>query len=137
MAEQSFAKPWRFATLTGEIEAMDVFRVRLRRLASGRFEGRREKTGEQKSFLQRRSLAGKLRSGETGMFGEHGWARWRNDFVNDLLFGLPHADREMAGDAARAGCPSLLGSPRLILLRRGVCATRWTAHAMAVIFRVG
>src|SRR5438445_10192026 len=68
------------------------------------------------------------------MIGEHGRALRRDNLINDLLFGLAHADCEVAGDASWAGCSPLIGSPCLMLFRRGGCATHWTAHAMALIF---
>ncbi len=111
--------------------------VAWRRLASRRFEWRREKTGEQESLSQWRSLAGKLRSGEGRMFGKHGRAQRCDNLVNNLLLRLAHADREMAGNAARAGCPSPMGSPRLMLIRLALRTTCGAAHPVTGVFRFG
>jgi hypothetical protein len=136
MLEQSLAKAWPFAALSGEMRRWTFYCRGGGRLASRRFEWRGGKTGEQESLLQWRSLAGKLRSGEGRMFGEHGRAQRRDDFVNDLLFRLSHADREMASDAARAGYLSFMGSLRLMLIRHALPATRGATHAMAGVFRL-
>jgi hypothetical protein len=86
MVEERRANARQFAELGGEIEEMNAFSARWKTLASGRFERRREKTCEQKSFSQRRSLARKLRSGQAQILQEHGRALWRDNFVNDLVF---------------------------------------------------
>jgi len=70
------------------------------------------------------------------MIGERGRSLRRDNLVNDLLFGFAHADCEVAGDASWARCSSLIGSPCPMLFRRGVCATRRAAHAMALVFRL-
>lgn len=100
--EQPCANAWRFATLSGDTEAVYVFTVMWRGLASRRFEWRWEKTMEQEFCSRWKCVAGKLRSSEARIFGEHGRAQRRDDFENYLLIRFSHADREMAGYAARA-----------------------------------
>ena len=85
MVEQRCAGGRQFAHSAARSRWWTFFSVRWRRLASGRFERRREKTGKQKSFSQRRSLGGKLRSGEAWILREHGRAQRRDNFVNDLM----------------------------------------------------
>jgi hypothetical protein len=90
---------------------------------------------KQEFCSRRKCMAGKLRSSEARIFGEHGRAQRRDDFENHLLIRLSHADREMAGAAARAESSFFVRIPRRALFRRGVRATRTAAHAITMIFR--